>query len=85
MIDSLQDYLKMEQTLKALPEGYMRLIEEEKARFEEMFKAIKGVNNKFSKNCLKKAVEEVFEAHKNDTDSDIDTNSDAGFLKSSKN
>ena len=72
MTDALQEYLHMEKTLKELPE-YMRLTEEEKARFDGMFKAIKGVRKEFCRNYLKKVVEEVIEAHKNDTDSDYDS------------
>ena len=80
LTDALQDYLKMENTLKQLPE-YMRLSEEEKARFDGMFKAIKGVRKEFTNNYLKKVVDEVIEAHKKDTDSESDSDSEDEVLK----
>ena len=60
MTDALQEYLQMEMALKQLPE-HMRLtnLKEEKARFEGIFKAIKGVRKEFCKNYLKKVVDEV--------------------------
>ena len=81
MTDALQYYLKMEQTLKELPD-YIRLSEQEKARFDGMFKAIKGVRKEFVNNYLKKVVDEVIEAHKEDTDSESDSDSENEVLKS---
>ena len=56
--EALQEFLKMEQTLKLFPE-YIKLTDEEKARLEG-----------FCSNHLNKAVKEVIESHKNDTDFD---------------
>ena len=80
-IDDLQDYLQMEATLKKLciPK-HMRLSEEEKCRFDGMFQAIKGVRKEFIKNYLKAAVDEVIEAHRDDTDTEGDE--DTEILKS---
>jgi hypothetical protein len=75
MTDALQDYLQMEATLKKLPE-HMRLSEEEKYRFD----GIKGVRKEFIKNYLKAAVDEVIEAHRDDTDTESDE--DTEILKS---
>ena len=70
--DALQDYLSMENTLKQLPD-FMRLTEEEKARFDGMFKAIRGVRKDFVNRYSKEVVTEVANAHKDDTDSDLDS------------
>ena len=78
MIDSLQDYLKMEGALKTPPE-FMRTTDEEKSRFEGMFQAMRGVRKEFVNNYLKKVVDEVVEEHKNDTDSSSD--SDVEIMK----
>ena len=50
-----------------------------------MFKAVKGVRKDFVHRYLKEAVREVVEAHKDDTDSDCDSEEE-GFeiLKSIK-
>ena len=68
MIDSLQDYLKIEGTLKKLPE-YRRLMDDEKACFEGLFESMQGVRKEFVNNYLNKVVEE----HKQDTDFDSET------------
>ena len=79
MTDALQEYLQMKKLLKQLPK-HMRLTEQEKAWFEGMLKAIKGVKQEFSK---QKVVEEVIEAHKDDTDSKSDGEGEC-ILKSIK-
>ena len=71
----------MEKTLKELPE-YMRLTEDEKAKFEGMFKAFKGLKKEFVTTCLKKVVDEVIKGHESDTDSENDD--DVEILKSIK-
>ena len=81
MTDALQDYLSMEGTLKQLPD-FMRLTDQEKARFDGMFKAVKGVRKDFANRYLKEVVNEVIAAHKDDTDSQ--TAEDVKILKSFK-
>ena len=56
-----------------------RSIEKEKAKFDGMFKAIKGVKKEFLKHHLKKVLDEIVKAHENDTDSESD---DVEILKS---
>ena len=81
MTDMLQDYLSMEGTLKKLPE-FMRLTDEEKAKFDGMFKATRGVRKDFVNRYLKEVVAEVSIAHKEDTDSENEEEVD--ILKSFK-
>ena len=48
----------------------MRLIDLEKARFDGIFKAFRGVRKDFVNRYLKEVVNELATAHKVDTDSD---------------
>ena len=50
----------------------MKLSDEEKARFDGMFKAMRDVRKDFVNRYLKEVVNEVIALHKDDTDSDND-------------
>ena len=58
MTDALQEYFHMEKNLKELP-GHNNLTEEEKLKFESVFKAFRNVKREFAKNYLKRAVSEI--------------------------
>ena len=62
------DYMSMEGTLNKLPE-FMKLSDEERAYFDGMFKAMKGVRKDFVNSYLKEVVNEVIASHKDDTES----------------
>ena len=59
----------------------MRLTDLEKARFDGMFIAVRGVRKDFVNRYLKEVVNEMVKAHKDDTNSDEE---DVKILKSFK-
>ena len=59
----------MKQSLKQLPD-FMRLTDLEKARFDGLFKVVRGVRKDFVNRYLKEVATEVVTAHKDDSDSE---------------
>ena len=81
MTDALQDYLRMETSLKKLPD-FDCLSDFEKARFDGMFKAIRNVRKVFFPRYFQEVVDELITPHKDDTDSENEEQ--VKILKSSK-